>query len=51
MLSARAGGDRSSFDEVTKTVLSLCSSPVEGRSSKQKTTRERSNSSKRARSK
>ena len=30
MLIARAGGDRGSFDEVTKTVLSACSPPVEG---------------------
>jgi TetR/AcrR family transcriptional repressor of nem operon len=51
MLIARASGDLSSFDEVTKTVLSLCSSPVQGRSLKKGTTRERRNSSKKTRSK
>ena len=30
MLIARAGGDRNSFDDVTKTVLSVCSPPVQG---------------------
>jgi TetR/AcrR family transcriptional repressor of nem operon len=51
MLIARASGDPGSFDEVAKTVLSLCSSPVQGRSSKKGTTRERRNSSKKTRSK